>query len=624
MSKQRLIDAGWQVGTFLAGILITWLFLAIPTPRQFGLSFRYDFLPVIVPLALLVFLIFQLPSRVSRLLLFGVISAILVLPIAGLWFSGQSEQYLLGGIIPFSDARSYFTDSRRLAEGLPFYTGASRRPLFTAMLSGIQWITGQNLYVSVAVLTVILGMALYMAIEEFKGHEGPVAAAALLIFLFCYSRLLLGKTLSEFAGLPLGCLALMLFLRGIKQKALKYFLAGLLLLSLGLNARAGAFFILPLIAIWVGWFFRKSNVLHWRSLILACAAIIIGFAINSAAFRLFSSAESVPFGNFSNTIYGLARGGLGWTQIFTDYPESWYMSAEEQADFTYTKTIELIKRKPQNLVKGITSSYQTFFSLDDYYGSIGWFGGQGLVGNIARVAFYLLLIVGLVFCIKDYKKPERSFHFFAFLGILLSIPFAPPIDSNRMRVYAATIPFFAVLPALGLASLCQYIPWKIFKNKSGELQPLPPVMALAAVMLLLMTIVAFIPFKLATRQSAPVMNCGADLKPVSFRILPGNHLRIIDQDSASIDSVPLIRDKSFDTRIHNLPNWETYPLFSEVKPGQVILVDIDLQTGTPMILIADWNEVDNREGIQTVCGLPSKERDLIDYNVYHAVEYLPR
>lgn len=624
MSKQKLIGAGWQLGIFFAGVLITWLFLTIPTPRQFGLAFRYDFLPVIVPLALLVFLIFQLPSRVSRILLFGMISAVLVLPIAGLWFSGQSEQYLLGGIIPFSDARSYFTDARHLAEGSPFFTGASRRPLFTAMLAGIQWITGQNLFTSIAVLTMILGLALYFALEEFKGYEGSVAATVMLVFLFCYSRLLLGKTLSEFAGLPLGCLALVFFLRGISRKTIWYFLAGLLALSLALNARAGAFFILPLIALWTGWFFRRSKLFHWKSFLLACAAIIIGFAINSAVFRLYSSAESVPFGNFSNTIYGLARGGLGWTQIYTDYPESWYMPAEKQADFTYTKTIELIKRKPQNLMKGIVSSYQTFFSLDDYYGSIGWFGGQGLVGNIARLTFYLLLLVGLVFCIKDFKKPIRSFYLFSFLGILLSIPFAPPIDSNRMRVYAATIPYFAAIPAIGLASICRFIPLKIFKLKSTELQPLAPINGLAVIILLFMTVIPFIPFKLAEQGSPPTIKCPTGLKAVSFRILPGNHLRIIDQDSASIDRVPLIRDKSFDTRIHNLPNWETYPLFSEVKPGQAILVDIDLQTQEPMILIADWEEINNRLGIQSVCGQPSTDKNLTDYNVYHAVEYLPR
>ncbi len=115
MTRQKLTSIGWQFGTFIAGILITWFFLAIPTPRQFGLAFRYDFIPIIGPLALIIFLLFQLPERSSRILLFGVISAILVLPIAGLWASGQSEQYLMGGIIPFSDARSYFTDSRRLS-----------------------------------------------------------------------------------------------------------------------------------------------------------------------------------------------------------------------------------------------------------------------------------------------------------------------------------------------------------------------------------------------------------------------------------------------------------------------------------------------------------------------------
>jgi hypothetical protein len=624
MTKQKLTSLGWQIGTFIAGVAITWIFLTIPTPRQFGLAFRYDFIQIIIPVALIIFLLFQLPENISRLLLFGAISALLVWPIAGLWASGQSEQYLLGGIIPFSDARSIFTDSRRLAEGVQFSTGASRRPLFTAMLTSIQWFTGQNLYITIGILTVILGLTLFFALNEFKSHEGPIAGSLFLIFLFCYSRVLLGKTLSEFAGLPFGLLSLVFFMRGISQKQIKPMLIGLTLLSLGLNARAGAFYILPFLALWIGWYFRQTRFFHWKYFLLSFGAIAIGFIVNMAAFQVYSSPDSAPFGNFSFTIYGLARGGLGWTQIFTDHPETWNMKADEQAQYVYSLTLDIIKRKPMNLVNGIISSYQTFFSLDDYYGSIGWFGGQGLVGNIARIGYYLLMLIGLGFCIKDFKKPFRSFFLFAFIGIFFSIPFAPPIDSNRMRVYAATMPFFVAIPSIGLASLLELLPWKYLKSPETSLQSLLPVVGLSGILVLLMTIVPLIPFKLRPSEILPAMVCPANTKPVSFRILPGNHIRIVDQDSITQEWISVIREKTFATRIHNLPNWETYPLFNSVKPGQVILADLDLQETDPMILIADWDKVSNKSGVQTVCGLPSDDKMLREYNVYFAEEYMPQ
>ncbi len=495
--------------------------------------------------------------------------------------------------------------------------------MFTALLTSIQWITGQNLYSSIAVLTIILGLTLFFATQEFKSNEGPVAGTIFLLFTFFYARILLGKTLSEFTGLPFGLLALVFLLRGVITKQLKYILIGLIVLSLALNARAGAFIVLPMIAFWTGWYFRKTSFFHWKSFLLACVAITSGFVINMATFKEYSSSLSAPFGNFSHTIYGLARGGLGWTQIYTDHPESWDMQSDKQAQYIYSLTLDLIKRKPMNLVNGIISSYKTFFSLDDYYGSIGWFGGSGTIGNISRITFYLLLLAGLVFCIKDFKKPLRSFFLFTFIGIFLSIPFAPPIDSNRMRVYAATIPFFVAIPSFGLAALCNYIPWKYLKPRDSQQQSMAPALGLGIVLFLFMTIVPIIPFKLTPAGVPPEMICAEGLKAVSFRILPGNHIRIVDQETLTQDWVPLIRQKTFATRIHNLPNWRHIPLFPGVKPGQVILVDLVLKKNEPMILIADWDKTGNRSGIQTVCGRPSDDIMLREYNVFFAEEYLP-
>jgi hypothetical protein len=624
MTRKIIASFGWQIVFGAAGIAILAFFLLIPTPRQFGLAFRYDFLPILGSIGLILILIFLIPGRLSRFLLFLLVSTIFVVPVAGLWASGQSEQYLLGGIVPFSDARGYFMDARRLLEGSQFITGAARRPLFTALLSSLQWITGQNLYLTIAILVFIIVISVYLAVREVKTIDGPLAGIFFLLLVFFYSRLLMGKTLSELAGLPLALLSLVLLLRGAQTNRLIYLVAGLFLISLGLNSRAGAFIILPFLALWIGWFERKDRSFNWRSFLLACAVVGFGFAVNLAVYKLYTSPEIVPFGNFSHTIYGLARGGLGWTQIYTEHPEIWTMPADRQANYVYSLTLEIIQRKPWNLVTGITSSVGTFFSLDDYYGSIGWFGGEGTIGNLSRIVLYILFPFGIFDCIRNFKKPSRSLVLFAFIGIFLSIPFAPPIDSNRMRVYAATIPYFVIIPCFGLSFLLNFLPWKFFKNPDPQQEyDILPAFSLAAVLILLMTLLPLIPFYFSNQIVAPSIECPTDLTQVSFRVLPGNNIRIIEQDSSSKDWVPEIREKSFSTRVHNLPNWETFPLFTTVKPGKIILADLDLKTMDAMILIADWKHLVKTSEIQSVCARPSDDPMLKSYNVFFAEEYLP-
>ncbi len=119
-----------------------------PSPADPGLAFRYDFTSIAVSIFVLYVLISLFRGYFQDTLLFLFIAFLFVIPVIGLWASGQSEQYLIGGIIPFSDARFYYMDSRRLLEGSLFVTGASRRPFFAAFLSSLQWLTGQNLYIT--------------------------------------------------------------------------------------------------------------------------------------------------------------------------------------------------------------------------------------------------------------------------------------------------------------------------------------------------------------------------------------------------------------------------------------------------------------------------------------------
>ena len=100
-------------------------------------------------------------------------------------------------------------------------------------------------------LALITSLAVYLLGRE-VGEMFGVFPATLIVMMMVYSYIgkFHGKFLTEQLGLPLGLLALALFLRGMKGKNLFCFLLGTLILSVALNARAGAFFVLPFLMLW--------------------------------------------------------------------------------------------------------------------------------------------------------------------------------------------------------------------------------------------------------------------------------------------------------------------------------------------------------------------------------------
>jgi hypothetical protein len=73
------------------------------------------------------------------------------------------------------------------------------------------------------------------------------------------------------------------------------------------------------------------------------------------------------------------------------------------------------------------------------------------------LALTVLALIGLgSLCIRRDSRSD-TLVLFAFIGILASVPFAPPWDGG-VRIYAATIPFMAMLPSIGLARSLAYRP----------------------------------------------------------------------------------------------------------------------------------------------------------------------
>ena len=117
----------------------------------------------------------------------------------------------------------------------------------------------------------------------------------------------MGTTLTENLGFALGVCAFAVLLRGARDLDARSWLVGSGLLTIGLIARAGAFLVLPALALAVGWMF-KENRRSLRMSVGAVGAMLFAAILSIGVGRqLADPAAQTPFSNFSQM--GLTRFG---------------------------------------------------------------------------------------------------------------------------------------------------------------------------------------------------------------------------------------------------------------------------------------------------------------------------
>ena len=335
--------------------------------RPLSLSARTGFNVVVLLLFLFLYLSFRLPNWMGRAVSLLFALALFALALAGLWATGQTQSTLLNGIVPLYDAANYYTDALRLLAGQDLSDFSARRPLFAGFLSVLLWVSGQNLMISLALLTLITAGACFLAAREIKSTHGPEAGVFVLIILFLFYRHHSGTVMSENLGVPLGALGFALMWRGTAQKQSPFFWLGLFVTALALNARAGTFFVLPLLLLWGGWAFREEGRrFSLRILVISSAVVFAAFAVNLILVRVLASPSGIPFSNFSYTLYGLASGGNSWHYVLEIHPELEAIPDSERSKVIYQMALELIREQPGLLVQGALYNWSMLFS-DTWY-----------------------------------------------------------------------------------------------------------------------------------------------------------------------------------------------------------------------------------------------------------------
>ena len=609
----------WKTAARWAGLVLvptaaylSMLVLRVAVPiRPISIALRYSFALVFPVVAVLVYLSFRIPGYWGRLISLTLAMALFGLATAGFWASVQSEDQALSGLLPWNDSTSYYVDGLNWLDGLRMGTIAARRPLLPLMFSVLLGLAGRNLQAAVALLSLLLGVSVYLAAREVQRTHGAAPAALVFVVLFFFARRYTATITTEALGIILGSLGFALLWRSVTlpRRKLPNVLLGLFMLTIASMARPAALFVLPLVVLWAARIFRKRGWLSWNYAGLGAAVVAGGILINQLFFGLSAQPDVLPFSNFPYLFYGMAHGGIGWDKFKVENADTlMQLSEAEKPKLAMRLALEEVRAHPENLVKGTLKQYGLLFS-DTYYSLYSFITYDSVLRIPLWFSLYALCALGLLAWARKRDDPFYSLAVAGVAGTLLSVPFAPPMDANRMRVYAATIPVLALLPALGLGFLLPKL--KAEKLLGGPEEVLPgPSTAVFGLLVLALTLIApLIAPALVPNTPYQAAACPAGQQDVYLRYGSGTSIDIHRESDFFLDWVPDVHAGRFRGFLHNTGNILSIRVFESIEPPATLLVGPDLKTGKPVWLSMDGAVAPKQWGVLAVCGQWTKDED---------------
>jgi hypothetical protein len=367
---------------------------------------------------------------------------------------------LIGGLLPNADPSMYLALANQWSDGLRVTTPQTTRQFFPCFLSAMLWICRRDLKMIVSIFTLITGVLSFVAWRQVRAVFGWLGATLFVTLVFFFYRCdAVGLLRTEQLGLWFALIAVAFMLPALQDKREGLWCAGLFSLVMGLNTRASAYFILPLLILYSGWVFGRGPW-GWRSILSAGATCCLAMVLNFLCYWIFF-APPRPTSNFWLCFYGMLKGG-NWVSAMN----------ELGGPYTHTnmiareKGLSLLRAEPGLVVKGFLKACAFTWNTNMFY-------GVPPTTETFRSWMKWLTVIGAVlpwsWSVVRRKRAELEwFVLLVVLGTLVSLPFAPPWDGGR-RVYAVAYPFVYLAPVLLIswcsATLREYLP---LHSLSGE------------------------------------------------------------------------------------------------------------------------------------------------------------
>ncbi len=549
-----------------------------------------------------VFFALAAPPRLRSCLVIGWLCLWFTAGLSELRASAITDGTVLGGMIPYSDARNYLREASRIIEGHDMTSWGSRRPLADAYLAGNLYLARNDVPFSLAIAGVLSAAAVGLAALELRKVLGLVAATLWAWLVLVYCRRYFGEMMSEQAGIAFGALGATLLLRAFAANGMRAMSVGFFILSLALSARAGALLVLPLLVAAAGWRWRSFRVMA-----LAAVSVAAAFLLSLAFVKMIGERGGKIFSNYHNVIYGVVFAG-NWQKAASDIPNYAPMADAAHAAEVARRIGAAVRANPSLIWRGAARNWSDFFTRSDAaLGPFSFF-------RHPTTEFALLLLSAIGFLCSLYLNDRVAPLIFAScLGIVISIPFVPTPDADLMRAYAATMPLMMLIPAFSFfgwrAWLERIAPgvrrWNLpesvvprYANKDVPnliYWALPPV----AVMVLLPLIARFV---LPIRPAVSLTTEGSDAV-LKLDLRRSSWIELIPQGNAERASLRRIPAAKFKDGIFGVFR-DFYPKQAEVldsisRPGVVLVASGSTETS---FVVMDARHLSDLGGKVTLIG----------------------
>ncbi|NJK48756.1 hypothetical protein HC931_11745 [Candidatus Gracilibacteria bacterium] len=612
------LDNRWlyPIVIFIVGISVYSAILIVSVPSKLNLLLATNNSTFLfIAIASLLYLAYYPSGAIGTLTSFSGTLALFAVELSRFWRNGLSDGMTVAGFLPSSDAINYYTAALNLLEGKDLanttFLIASWRPIFGGVLATLLGLTEQNLQITLAILVLINAIACFLLAREVQCGYGIAPAVLIVTLIFLFYKPFIGQVMTEHWGIALGTIGLAVLLRGTLKEHQKLCLLGIFLLTLALNARVGALFILPVLIFWGAWAFRGKSLLSMRFAIAAFSAVLLGFILNSLVFKVASTLNAISNANFFYTLYGLVVDG-NWATIRADYPEILQLVEPERSHRVREIAMEAFRANPFGLVTGAMRAWQQFLFKDFVFSFV----------KSSRINFLLQLssLIAIVNCYRQRQQPISSLMLAMTIGILLSVPFVPPWDAGT-RPYAATIPLFSLFPVLGIAFFAQKMEWHKLLQIPQPVQQ-PQILLVVGISLAVLSIGGPITTALASHPPQfSQITCPASTEAIYFRNSAGSSINLVPDRATKRSYVPNIRISDFKNNIRRLERSdyvETAKELAKLDANTTLRNTTDIKSGKLVWLISDSRLIPKEKGIVGVCGRPTTNPAIAKYGrTYH-------
>lgn len=362
-----------------------------------------------------------------------------VVLILAYWAAAKTHPNAVAGLIPWNDAAGYLSCARQLIAGGAISPSCGMRPYYVAEFGALFALSGGNLQVAILLQAAMLGGVTGWFSYKFSHYAGIAAGLTIYAALLIFSIEFTLPVLTENAGLMLGLFAFGILLQRPATILPLHFLVVLLLLTLALNARAGAFLVLPALLLWSAILSQGDRRQRIMRTLGGLCGIIGAFALVAALTQIIGGAEARAHSNFAFTLYALGVNKMTYLQVYFDHPQ--IVNAPDLTKAIYDLFWQNLKSRPELLVLGYLQGGARWV--------LGWF--EFVPVFHLRAVFFVFAFIGLWSCLTAWRGERERLLLVLYAAVAVSAPFLFPYGGSR--ILATTFPADAVLVGYGVAYL---------------------------------------------------------------------------------------------------------------------------------------------------------------------------